>query len=177
MAGELNEAQRHEISDWLEAHLAGAPESVRSYFSLQQKYLRAGSDFRQRYNEAMREMRRAMGITPSSERRRSKNPLAHLPRASSQTGLSEPSRLAQQKERSEQLSQWHMGLGDQHTGKVKRLERRLAKMNSNQPPETEEERGFGEDEPDEVDEDTPLEAFKLTEAQKAAAKVQAKDLG
>jgi hypothetical protein len=170
-AKELNEAQRHEVSAWIEAHQDSVPESVRIFLTAHQKYLKAGVDLGRRFEETVRELRRALGITPSSERRRSGNPLANVPRAGAQKGLSERERLEGQKERSEHLSQWHVGLGDRHTQQVERLEEKLEQMKRNQT------QGVGEDKQaweQEIDEDTPLEQFEPTEEQKAAAKAQSK---
>ena len=85
--------------------------------------------------------------------------------------------MMRQKERSEQLSQWHEGVGANHTRKVERLEERLAKMERNQPQQAgqDEEPKACELDLDEIDEDTPLEAFEATEEEKAAAKVHAKE--
>ena len=76
----LSEAQCQEVSTWIAAHEESLPEPVRIFLKAHQKYLTAGEDRRRRFEETYRELRRALGITASSERRKSGGPLAGVPR-------------------------------------------------------------------------------------------------
>lgn len=57
------------------------------------KYLEAEGNLRRRFDAAVRELRRAMGITPSSERRRSGSPLSALPPERARAAQTEQERL------------------------------------------------------------------------------------
>ena len=73
--------QRREIEAWIEANIAGLPDSVRAFLTLHLPYLSAEGDPKRALEAAWRELRRALHITPSSEKRRpSGSPLADVPR-------------------------------------------------------------------------------------------------
>jgi hypothetical protein len=76
------------------------------------------------FDAAMRELRRALHITPSSEkRRRSGSPLAGMPPRA--TPLEQ---IEDQIARGEQLADWHRDLRRRHDGRVKRLKEKRARM-------------------------------------------------
>jgi hypothetical protein len=159
----LSPEQRREVAAWLEANSPSFPEPVQAYFAPHQKYLSAGGDPRKAFDAVWRELRRALGVTPSSEKRPSGSPRAGLPNdnAGAPTGRE---LLEGQHSRSERLKEWHGGLQTKHGDKAKRLAEKLAKMASE--PSAEDQ--------DDISENTPVEELELTEAQTAENKARAK---
>jgi hypothetical protein len=161
----LSAQERQQVAAWIEETIGTAPEPVRAFLALHQKYLRAGLDVRGPFDSAWRELRRALGITPSSERRRSGNPLASIPSEKRRRVQSEREKLEEQRDRSERLGHWHDGLNNQHQGKVKRLEEKLAKMSTESTTKQDPE-GDAEKELEKI-QNTPVEEIELTEQEKA----------
>ncbi|MCK5805788.1 MAG: hypothetical protein KAI66_23355, partial [Lentisphaeria bacterium] len=86
------------MASWIGTHLADAPKSVAIFLTLHLPYLTSGQDLPRRLNESLRQLRRSLGITPSSERRCSGRPLASVPTrgAKAKTPLTPRQRLEQQ---------------------------------------------------------------------------------
>jgi hypothetical protein len=164
---ELNAAQRLEIAAWIAANVALFPEPVRIFLALHQKYLGAEGDARAPFESAWRELRRAMRITPSSERRPSGAPLSAIPPGAVCGPQSEREKLEELLSRTSRLSDWHRGLDDKHGRRAKRLQEKLAKMAT----------GQNDDEVDDITEATPVEEIELTAEEKAAAKAYGEQLG
>jgi hypothetical protein len=169
-ATELSAEERREVAAWIEENSARLPEPVRMFLALHQKYLAAGVDLRRPFDTAWRELRRALGITPSSERRRSGNPLSSVPPTEAGDAKSERTWLERQHERSVRLSDWHKGLKRRHQTRAKRLKEKLAKMSTERSPQHAprlDVRG------QEVTENTPVEEIELTEEEKAESAASA----
>ncbi len=175
----LGNEQRHEVACWISQNLSSLPESVRIFLAHHQKYLAAGGDLRRHFDATCQELRRALGITPSSERRRSGNALASLPGDHAPTANSERARLEQQRDRSDRLGDWHNDLNGRHKRRAKRIKERLAKMETEPMPGSTPEDGHEADptpeqEPSaksqDVTEDTPLEDIEPTEQERAASR-------
>ena len=177
----LGNEQRHEVASWISQNMSSLPESVRIFLALHQKYLAAGGDLRRHFDAMCRELRRALGITPSSERRRSGNALASLPGDRAPAANSQRARLEQQRDRSDRLGDWHDDLTERHKRKVKRIKEKLAKMETEPMPGSTAEDGHEaepkpEPEPEpsaesqDVTEDTPLEDFEPTQQERAASR-------
>jgi hypothetical protein len=165
----LNREQCDEIAAWIAANLSNMPEPVRVFFALQSKCLLAGGDQRRRFEQMVRELRRAMGITASSERRRSGDPLAGVNRAEARSAQDEQQRLEAQQARSVRLSEWHADLNHRHDDQARRARERLEKM-KNKPkkdPMIEPEQQGPSALELQVYEETPLEEIELTAEQKA----------
>ena len=178
VATQLSADQRHEVASWIAETLPNVPESVRLFLALHQKYLASGGDLRRHFDATYRELRRALGITPSSERRRSGNPLASLPGRRAAPAKSERERLEQQIDRSVGLGLWHDDLNTHHIDRAIRIEEKLVKMKTEGPPEPipkpdQEPNPASQD----VTEDTPLSAIELTEEQRAASRARALKFG
>jgi len=77
----LNAEQRREVAAWFAQHRDELPEVVRAFLELHQTYLATSGNVRKPFDAALRELRRALGITPSSEKRPSGSPLGALSRA------------------------------------------------------------------------------------------------
>lgn len=158
-AVDLEPEQRREVSAWIEANRKGVPDSVRKFLDLHRRYLAAGEGdpLRRAFEATLRELRRALGVTPSSEKRRSSgSPLAGLPREDGLPAQSERERLEARVARCRQLSAWHGGLKERHDGRLERAQKRLAKM----PKEELDTVRASEEIP-------PLEEIELTQEQRA----------
>jgi len=125
---QLSREQCNEVALWIEEHLEDAPESVRFFLGLHQRYLGAEVNQRLRFDETLRELRRALGITSSSERRRSSDPLGPLGRAKVSSIADERQRLEAQRDRADRLGDWHEKLTAKHQDKSRRLNEKLSKM-------------------------------------------------
>ena len=130
----LTTEQLREVDAWIEEHLAEMPESVAAFLNLHRRYLPDGEDQAQRFKEAMHQLRRALGITCSSERRRSGSPMKAVPAAERGRPETERERLEQQRDRSHRLGDWHRDLRRRHTRRAKRIQERLAKMKTDPAP-------------------------------------------
>ena len=169
----LNEAQWHEVSTWIAAHEGSFPESVRIFLRAHQKYLTAGEDLRRRFEETYRELRRALGITASSERRRSGDPLEAVPQGGGERNSeNEEERLLAKRDRCLSLGLWHEGLVEQHTCTGERIEEKLEEMKRNQTEATEAGASTSSVE-QEIFEKTMTEEIEQTPEEKAAALARA----
>lgn len=124
----LSREQRHEVASWIAANEKSLPEAVRIFLMAQQGYLTAEGDLARRFDETCRQLRRALGIVASSERRRSGSPLAKVLQGRIESAANEQQKLEAQRDRSVHLSDWHIGLTEEHTHNAKRLEGKLEKM-------------------------------------------------
>jgi hypothetical protein len=141
---ELDVEQRREVAAWIETVCESAPAAVRTFLSLHQPYLAAGEGdpLRRKLEAAWRALRRALHITPSSEKRRaSGSPLNGVPSKDRACAKSERERLEAELARCEELSSWHSELKKQHDERMKRLEKRLATMPKEKPEAVRENEG------------------------------------
>ncbi len=174
----LTPEERHEVDAWIGTHLAEVPESVAAFLTLHRHYLTAGQDLGRRFNETLRQLRRALGITPSSERRRSGRPLASVPTQGDKAKQppTPRQRLEQKRDRCQYLGDWHVDLYDRHSQKITCIEEKLAKMEPDPPPSSATTEDSAEKaavvSQDEITIDTPLSdpAFEPTEEQKAKSR-------
>jgi hypothetical protein len=129
---ELCAEQCREVAAWIEANRDGLPDAVRSFLDLHRRYLAAGEGdpLRRALEAAWRELRRALHLTPSSEKRRtSGSPLAGIGGGPERVGAqSERERLEARAARGRRLAGWHCDLNKRHEEHVERIENRLAKM-------------------------------------------------
>jgi hypothetical protein len=126
---ELSAEQRREIAAWIDAHQAEFPDAVRIFLGLHQRYLNAQGNLRKSFEAALRELRRALHLIPSSEKqRRSGSPLAGLPRKGAGSAKNAREEIEQQIARMNRLAEWHQDLQKRHDRRSKRLMEKLAKM-------------------------------------------------
>ena len=164
---ELSAEQRHAVARWIAENLASLPEPVRAFLDPHRKYLDSDGDLRRRFDATIRELRRALGITPSSERRRSGSPLSSLPPEEARTAQTEEERLEEQLHSSVRLEGWHGELKKRHRGRGKRIKKRLTKLKSAAKARHEQE----------VTEDIPLEEIELTPEELAEVQAHAIEFG
>jgi hypothetical protein len=160
---ELSAEQRREIAAWFEANSAQLPEPVRIFLALHHKYLSEDGDPRRAFESAYRELRRALRITPSSEKRKSGSPLATLPPNKLVCAKSERERLQVRIERTRQLCSWHDLQKERRDKELTRLEERLTQMRTK---ETDE---IGQEELEQLLESTRLEDIAPTAEEQAKA--------
>ena len=131
----LKPEQRREVAAWFAQHKQELPDAVRIFLELHQTYLATDGNPRQHFDTAWRELRRALGITPSSEKRPSGSLLAALPRATLAAAKlkSKREKLQDQLTRAHMLGGWHRQLKQRHLRHAKRLEEKLAAMPQQQP--------------------------------------------
>jgi len=157
---ELDTEQCREVAAWIAANREGLPAPVRTFLGLHEAYLAAGEGdpLRRALEAAWRELRRALHLTPSSEKRRSSgSPLCGLPGAGRLQPKSERERLEARAARGRRLAGWHRDLKQRHDEHAERIEKRLAKM----PKEKADTMPGREELP-------PLDEIELTEEGKAA---------
>lgn len=160
---DLSVEQRREIAAWFEANSAQLPEAVRIFLALHHKYLSEDGDPRRAFESVYRELRRALRITPSSEKRKSGSPLATLPPNKPAGAKSERQKLEVRIERTRQLCSWHDLQKERRDKDLTRLEERLAKMR------TKETHEIRQEELDELMESTRLEDVPPTPEEQAKA--------
>jgi len=173
----LTAEQLREVGEWIEANLDELPESVALFLKLHQQYLTAGEKLPQRFKEALRQLHRALGITSSSERRRSGSPVSAIPGARPGRAETEQERLEQERDRSKRLGHWHGDLRKRHTRRAKRIAKRLAKMKTRAAPPILTKEG---DPPEpssptslqDIIDDTPVESIELTEEEQAEVRAE-----
>jgi hypothetical protein len=156
---ELDAEQCREVAAWIAANRERLPAPVRTFLGLHEAYLAAGEGdpLRRALAAAWRELRRALHLTPSSEKRRSSgSPLAGVPGQERVGAKSERERLEAQAAHGRRLADWHCDLKQRHDKQVERIEKRLAKM-----PEDKDDAMPGSEEL------PALEEIELTEEQRA----------
>ena len=122
----LTEEERAELTTWLGAHGESLPEPVRAALEQYHALLEGLSGSRHKLSQVLTELRRALGITPASERRVSKDPLGH--RSDGARKKSQRERLLESVARIESLSAWHGSLCKRHRRKLKVIRNKLMKM-------------------------------------------------
>jgi hypothetical protein len=139
----FTQAQRQQVDAWVGQQLRHVPEPVATFLKLHRRYLSAEAEHAvaRRFKETVSELRRAMGITASSERRRSKNPLATVPLRETKTTLTARERLEQQ-HRVSAVSSRRRAI--RHRDHLLDLFGREARRYAGQPPSTNRGHGFGE---------------------------------
>jgi len=177
----LSTEQRREADAWIAANLTKVPESIAIILKLHRHHLTAGQNLPQRFNEMLRQLRRALGITSSSERRRSGHPLAAVPGTGPGRATTARERLEQKRDRCRRLGDWHDDLREQHTRRLNRIEERLAKMSKDPAPPAAGKRDRLAEPASttplqEIFEDTPVEEIELTEEERARVRARSEEL-
>lgn len=172
----LSREQIHEMASWFKANESSLPEGIRVILSLVLSFVAGTGELRLRLRELSRELLRALGITRSSERRRSGDPLTVVSRAQARSATDERQRLEGQRDRSDRLSNWHEQLTKRHRDKAKRSEEKLEKMKKKpkRDPMIEAEHQGPSAQELELHEEMPVEQIELTREQEAEAEANAK---
>lgn len=152
----LGEAERVELAAWLAEHGASLPEPVRVALEQYAALADGLRGSRHKLSQVLAELRRAMGITPASERRKNPDPLGPLSNGDNKRPKSERERLELGAARLATLSDWHKALAKKQDKKCRAMRRKLMKLPADQEPE------FDEDE-------------ELTDAEKAATAAEVRE--
>jgi hypothetical protein len=175
-ATSLSREQIHEMASWFKANESSLPEGIRVILSLVLSFVAGTGELHLRLRELSRELLRALGITRSSERRRSGDPLAVVIRAQASSAPDERQRLEAQHERSDRLSKWHDQLTRRHRDRAKRSQEKLEKM-KNKPksdPTIDPEHQGPSAQELELHQQMPVEQIELTREQEAEVEANAK---
>jgi hypothetical protein len=164
----MTESERCEVASWITENQESLPLPVRRFLGVHIKYLSAKEGLGRRLDETYRELRRALGITASSERRRSGSPLASIPKEDARSSRGdEVRRLAVQKDRSVHLGMWHSHLADRHMDSAARAEEKEVKAKE----------GYSEEELRRIAEMPPVESIELSPEKEAENLERAKKFG
>ncbi len=132
---EFNAEQQKEIVAWIDQNRATFPEPVRVFLEFHHQYLAADGNACKSFDSTYRELRRALGITPSSEKRPSNSrsaiisPDSQFNNKDSGVDVNDPrKKLENELERTTHLRGWHGKLHNRHKKRVKRIKEKLAKM-------------------------------------------------
>lgn len=155
---------RTTVAAWITSQGPLFPEPVQRFLKFHLAYLSASDGLQRKLADLHRELRRALGVTPSTERRRSGAPLSEVPKsAAAQPPLTDREKVEQVLNRTTELSAWHRALSKRQVRKAKRLRKRLATMPKDPP------------RPD--PEDIPVEDIELTPEEEAEIEREAKLTG
>ena len=124
----ISAEQRAQIAQWVEENDRDLPDFVRAALAQTEYLWSALEGSRYQLNKALVQLRRALGIVTSSERRKSGDPIGPHKQAD---GLksSEDSRYKETPyERAHRLSKWHRNLSRRHTRKAKKLKNQEEQM-------------------------------------------------
>jgi hypothetical protein len=126
---DLSADARAEAQDWLGAHRAEVPPSVADALSLSLELASLVTKNGQKSRSLLSELRRALGITPTSERRKASiPPLSGAPGGRRKRRALTKDELEREHEREQRLATWHRGLGRRHGRKAKDIEGRLMRV-------------------------------------------------
>jgi hypothetical protein len=126
---DLPEDVRAEANAWLARHRAEVPPSVATALDLSLQLAAKLLSSEESRRSIFRQLGIALGIRPSSERRKaSGTPLAGLPKGGPKGQLPERERLASEHDNAQRLAKWHRDLGRRHGRKAKELKDRLMRV-------------------------------------------------
>ena len=127
---ELSMEARSEARKWLEFRRSELPVSVISALALTLQLADCLTSAEQNRSGILTQLRRALGITPSSERRRkSGTPLDNLPDPKKRQRLSPLEAFLSDISRSKRLAKWYRKLARRHDKKAKKIEEAMVEFN------------------------------------------------
>jgi len=136
----FSSAEHQVMVTWLRENLARAPEPLHGLLGTWLKALEGVGSLRRRVDELTRELRRAWGVTPSSERRPSERgkqgAAAGGVAAGAAKKLTAEQRLEQALERAQRVRDWHLKQSRKQRRREAQLSRRLASMRKQQSQES-----------------------------------------
>ncbi len=126
--GKLSDAQRKVAIEWLGRTVETAPAALQRFLSTVLKDLISGCGSQRKYSRYSRELGRALGIVPSSEKRPSGDPLKGVKSTPKPDALSKRERLLQLHDRAEALAERHKALRRKHMSNAKKLKKKLSNL-------------------------------------------------
>ena len=136
----LSEEQRAELTTWLAEHGDSVPLSVRVALEQHNALLAGLLGSRHKLSQVLQELRRALGVTPTTERRSSRDPLGPVSNGDGQRPKNKREQLELMAGRYETLADWHKDIARRHRRKVKKIKGKLMKMPVQDDQRTEEEK-------------------------------------
>jgi hypothetical protein len=124
----LTEEERAEIAAWMQLHAASLPQPVRVALQQHGALCEGLLGSRRKLSAVLLQLRRALGITASSERRSSGDPLGPVTQGERVRPKSRRERLVFNAERIERLLAWHKQLVQKHSRKLKNTRSKLMRM-------------------------------------------------
>jgi hypothetical protein len=124
----LTPAQRDELQAWTLQHEASLPQVVRAALQQHSALCDGLAGSRRKLSQVLLQLRRALSISASSERRSSGNPLGPVAHGRHKRAMSERERLEFDIARYERLSAWHKGLTMKHGRKLQVTRSKLMQM-------------------------------------------------
>jgi hypothetical protein len=124
----LTQEDRAAIAAWRAKAPKSVPEPVLAALDQHEALFDGLSGSRYRLAQILVELRRALGITPASERRNCKDPLGPLSNGDGKRPKSKREQLELNVERYDTLAKWHKGIAKRHRRKVKAIKGKLMKM-------------------------------------------------
>ena len=125
----LTQAQRAELDAWVRQQGDSLPQPVRAALSQHGALCEALLGGRRKLSRVLVQLRRALGITQSSERRRNPDPLGPLSQAGEAASKqSKRQSLALKIERYQWLAAWHKNLVKKHRRKLNAMKNKLTRM-------------------------------------------------
>jgi hypothetical protein len=119
----ISPEQRAEIPRWVEEHASELPDGVRIVLEQTEHLLSALAGSRYQVSKVLMQLRRAMGIIPSSERRKSGDPIGPSKQADGLKPTGEQGYKETPSERSHRLGKWHRKLSRRHERNAKKLKK------------------------------------------------------
>jgi hypothetical protein len=124
----LSTEERQKLHEWLLVQGDGLPDYVRTALQQHEALVEALSGNTRKLSHTLLTLRRALGIIPSSERRRSKDPLGALGHCKGRPPANEREKLQMQVARGQVLADWHEKLQNRHRKKVADAKVKLMKV-------------------------------------------------
>lgn len=115
----------YEIATWRSKGDHGAPQAVLTALDQHNSMAIALAGNHRHLKSVLAQLRLALGIVPSSERRKSGDPIGATANPTDKKPRNEKERLELSKERHDDLSSWHRKLANRHGKKAKNAEARL----------------------------------------------------
>ena len=124
----ISPEQRAEIAKWVKEHASELPDGVRIVLEQSEHLFSALEGSSYQVSKILMQWRRAMGIIPSSERRKSGDPIGPNKQADGLKPEGVQGNKETPSERSHRLSNWHRNLSRRHKRKAKKLKKKEDQM-------------------------------------------------
>jgi hypothetical protein len=131
--------ERQQLAEWLTVHGDSVPDFVREALKHHVAVVDSLHGSRYKLSQTLAALRRALGITPSSERCRSGDPIGTLGGDEGKGPKDKRAWLEHQAGRSDALADWHQQLGRRHRKEAKKTRGKLMQLEDVALPDAEEE--------------------------------------
>jgi len=157
LTGKLSRKEREDIARWIAQHLDSAPDPIRSPLTAILEALVEERVPQKQFNQDWRQLGRALGFIPSSERRRSGKVLSGVGRGHKRRNQSQRELLEAEREHALALKERYDDLQEKQQEKIDKVNRKLRDLADE--PDIDERRI--------IEEAPSVDEIELTEEQKA----------